>query len=100
MLYFHFLVLMSIVFFFLMIRRPPRSTLTDPLFPYTTLFRSIGEPHERILFGDIDLAVGEREAIGRVQVLGEDLAPLISAVAIGVTQQSQTVAALHRTGTL
>src|SRR3546814_21147644 len=23
-----------------MIRRPPRSTLTDPLFPYTTLFRS------------------------------------------------------------
>src|SRR3712207_7041207 len=28
---------MSIVFFFLMIRRPPRSTL----FPYTTLFRSV-----------------------------------------------------------
>src|SRR5256885_5344804 len=29
---------MSFFFFFLMIRRPPRSTL----FPYTTLFRSIG----------------------------------------------------------
>src|SRR3712207_7722697 len=28
-------------FFFLMIRRPPRSTL----FPYTTLFRSPGTPH-------------------------------------------------------
>src|SRR3546814_19968469 len=28
-------------FFFLMIRRPPRSTRTDTLFPYTTLFRSI-----------------------------------------------------------
>src|SRR3546814_14644332 len=28
------------VFFFLMIRRPPRSTRTDTLFPYTTLFRS------------------------------------------------------------
>src|SRR3546814_20746162 len=27
-------------FLFLMIRRPPRSTLTDPHFPYTTLFRS------------------------------------------------------------
>src|SRR3546814_16952905 len=27
-------------FFFLMIRRPPRSTRTDILFPYTTLFRS------------------------------------------------------------
>src|SRR5215212_11342930 len=30
-------------FFFLMIRRPPRSTL----FPYTTLFRSSGEPSPR-----------------------------------------------------
>src|SRR3546814_13423897 len=29
-------------FFFLMIRRPPRSTRTDTLFPYTTLFRSGG----------------------------------------------------------
>src|SRR3546814_8163426 len=28
------------VFFFLMIRRPPRSTRTDTLFPYTTLFRA------------------------------------------------------------
>src|SRR3546814_8359958 len=27
-------------FFFLMIRRPPRSTRTDTLLPYTTLFRS------------------------------------------------------------
>src|SRR3546814_3371871 len=33
---------MSFFFFFLMIRRPPRSTRTDPLFPYTTLFRSLG----------------------------------------------------------
>src|SRR3546814_3034876 len=30
----------SSLFFFLMIRRPPRSTRTDTLFPYTTLFRS------------------------------------------------------------
>src|SRR3546814_11099707 len=29
------------VVFFLMIRRPPRSTRTDTLFPYTTLFRSL-----------------------------------------------------------
>src|SRR3546814_1015707 len=28
------------IVFFLMIRRPPRSTRTDTLFPYTTLFRS------------------------------------------------------------
>src|SRR3546814_2330060 len=31
---------MLTVFCFLMIRRPPRSTRTDTLFPYTTLFRS------------------------------------------------------------
>src|SRR3546814_4015885 len=31
-------------FFFLMIRRPPRSTRTDTLFPYTTLFRSTIPP--------------------------------------------------------
>src|SRR3546814_13504258 len=40
----HFLTyrqyLSCILFFFLMIRRPPRSTRTDTLFPYTTLFRS------------------------------------------------------------
>src|SRR3546814_20686691 len=29
-----------LLFLFLMIRRPPRSTRTDTLFPYTTLFRS------------------------------------------------------------
>src|SRR3546814_18365413 len=28
-------------FYFLLIRRPPRSTRTDTLFPYTTLFRSV-----------------------------------------------------------
>src|SRR3546814_1939992 len=33
-------------FFFLMIRRPPRSTRTDTLFPYTTLFRSDDLRHQ------------------------------------------------------
>src|SRR3546814_15999877 len=32
--------LLFLLFFFLMIRRPPRSTRTDTIFPYTTLFRS------------------------------------------------------------
>src|SRR3546814_1016397 len=32
--------MLFLFFFFLMIRRPPRSTRTDTLFPYTTLFRS------------------------------------------------------------
>src|SRR3546814_1693051 len=34
------ILLTLIASFFLMIRRPPRSTRTDTLFPYTTLFRS------------------------------------------------------------
>src|SRR3546814_14137662 len=34
------LLLILRLFFLLMIRRPPRSTRTDTLFPYTTLFRS------------------------------------------------------------
>src|SRR3546814_6510845 len=32
-----------------MIRRPPRSTRTDTLFPYTTLFRSGGEEPQRVV---------------------------------------------------
>src|SRR3546814_2364763 len=35
---------MCLCFFFLMIRRPPRSTRTDTPFPYTTLFRSSRRP--------------------------------------------------------
>src|SRR3546814_7530542 len=38
-----------------MIRRPPRSTRTDTLFPYTTLFRS-GPPEPRRRQGDPALA--------------------------------------------
>src|SRR3546814_12561359 len=34
-------VVLPIRFFFLLTRRPPRSTRTDTLFPYTTLFRSL-----------------------------------------------------------
>src|SRR3546814_1874212 len=35
-----------------MIRRPPRSTRTDTLFPYTTLFRSHAVERDRALGGD------------------------------------------------
>src|SRR3546814_15482850 len=46
-------------FFFLMNRRPPGSTRTDTLFPYTTLFRSmarvLGE-YERHLTSERDVA--------------------------------------------
>src|SRR3546814_19250476 len=55
--YVHCILSWGIVcFFFLMIRRPPRSTRTDT-FPYTTLFRSflgdrhiVGDPDEADMF--------------------------------------------------
>src|SRR3546814_18101414 len=37
-----------------MIRRPPRSTRTDTLFPYTTLFRSIRQKRELPNYGTFD----------------------------------------------
>src|SRR3989304_3878972 len=46
---------------FLMIRRPPRSTL----FPYTTLFRSLGAPEQRILFRAREVRGVLREIIDR-----------------------------------
>src|SRR3712207_8092966 len=54
------------MFFFLMIRRPPRSTL----FPYTTLFRS-----GRVRRGDVaDVhEIADAGAVGGVEVVAEDL---------------------------
>src|SRR3546814_3418303 len=40
-----------------MIRRPPRSTRTDTLFPYTTLFRSLA--------GEVYISPAMAEALGR-----------------------------------
>src|SRR3546814_7173470 len=50
----------TIVFVCLMIRRPPRSTRTDTLFPYTTLFRSASRDLLRdqraLRGGDVELS--------------------------------------------
>src|SRR3546814_758170 len=45
---------LSVLFhlFFLMIRRPPRSTRTDTLFPYTTLFRSAPDADSLLCAGE------------------------------------------------
>src|SRR3546814_10997577 len=43
--------------FFLMRRRPPRSTRTDTLFPYTTLFRSLDIDVENDCLDDFTLAM-------------------------------------------
>src|SRR3546814_14513876 len=60
------------VFFFLMIRRPPRSTRTDTLFPYTTLFRSdqnLAEVLENVTGVQITRQAGVGNA---VQIRGTD----------------------------
>src|SRR3546814_9042320 len=52
-----------------MIRRPPRSTRTDTLFPYTTLFRSLRrERHEMlaVMVAEILRAGGGENGIGQV----------------------------------
>src|SRR3546814_16147099 len=52
--------------FFLMIRRPPRSTRTDTLFPYTTLFRSQDRKRIRAAGGAEDLDAA-RSFCGRAE---------------------------------
>src|SRR3546814_2503275 len=65
-------------FFFLMIRRPPRSTRTDTLFPYTTLFRS----------SFVKLASLKAGRDGRLVVVSDDLAWYADAAAIAPTLQA------------
>src|SRR3546814_13063020 len=68
--------MVSLSVFFLMIRRPPRSTRTDTLFPYTTLFRS-----ERALrfalargqgSGELARAAHDAHALAAAAVRGHD----------------------------
>src|SRR3546814_1935829 len=78
--------------FFLMIRRPPRSTRTDTLFPYTTLFRSpdafevvlsaidrqIGAPPVRNpLIGDRPSRADARDLVGRSEEHTSELQSLM-----------------------
>src|SRR3546814_1844004 len=52
-------------FFFLMIRRPPRSTRTGTLFPYTTLFRSPRRQRRRAARRARRLLSDGRRCVGR-----------------------------------
>src|SRR3546814_14700938 len=54
-------MLLSCFFFFLMVRRPPRSTRTDTRFPYTTLFRSTAEQPGR---ADAEGAGNHQQLVG------------------------------------
>src|SRR3712207_7357745 len=76
-------------FCFLMIRRPPRSTL----FPYTTLFRSVLADDE--LEDDVDEAVGGRQLLlpdlGLRALLEDDEdAPVERAALLGLRSEEHT----------
>src|SRR3546814_18207514 len=86
------LFVVCVFFFFLMIRRPPRSTRTDTLFPYTTLFRSAdnteGKVQEEHLV--LDQARSSRFLAGTSAVFG--LRPheaVLAAVGLGLAERSE-----------
>src|SRR3546814_8344353 len=70
-----------------MIRRPPRSTRTDTLFPYTTLFRSalLVQPH-RVGCGQCR---GNRLRIGRDGLVDQVRAPPREGERIGIALRSE-----------
>src|SRR3546814_3012012 len=77
-----------------MIRRPPRSTRTDTLFPYTTLFRSterhaIGDPLE--FLGDVSRRLGIRITAG-VQLDGRrtDATRRFDLTLVGINEQRRS----------
>src|SRR3546814_5557458 len=76
-------VTVFVLFCFLMIRRPPRSTRTDTLFPYTTLFRSAFasswpliadervEEHIFLIIGPLDTNDYARSGKNALAILGD-----------------------------
>src|SRR3546814_17931802 len=99
------------MFFFLMIRRPPRSTRTDTLFPSTTLFRSNGDG--RYEFIDVPLQYGAnrfeiilygpqgqvRREIKQVQVGMDSIPPQQTWYWAGVAQENTDLIELDRKST-
>src|SRR3546814_12335890 len=84
-----------------MIRRPPRSTRTDTLFPYTTLFRSVSVPSDAArtitetfeAWGRIDILVNNAGA-GAILPMAEATAEKIAGIlAVNVVGPSLLAAA-------
>src|SRR3546814_14312933 len=74
------------LFFFLMIRRPPRSTRTDTLFPYTTLFRS------DIVVRQAPAEAGFRLPVQWVNRRSHDFRGFTGTVAAGVVRPDDEIA--------
>src|SRR3546814_10109486 len=86
-----------------MIRRPPRSTRTDTLLPYTTLFRShaagvVGDVHEHVDVVERALGVGARAAVAEIagelrlaliRARDEDVDPALDLADVGRHRRSE-----------
>src|SRR3546814_4935449 len=88
------------MFFFVMIRRPPRSTRTDTLFPYTTLFRSgVGAQEAgRAVGGVVDAGVAQARARCQVQRQRRRVEVAVRAVGEVVFGEDQRGAFAHVDG--
>src|SRR3546814_18241224 len=88
------------MFFFVMIRRPPRSTRTDTLFPYTTLFRSgVGAQEAgRAVGGAVDAGVAQARARCQVQRQRRRVEVAVRAVGEVVFGEDQRGAFAHVDG--
>src|SRR3546814_1134753 len=98
-------LIVSFVFFFLMIRRPPRSTRTDTLFPYTTLFRSrVGKAHQPNVGQQLQpqpyphFLTGPTRAVLARGAIGAGLVAGIAAPAIAAAQQHEPLPRLDEVG--
>src|SRR3546814_19272861 len=85
-----------------MIRRPPRSTRTDTLFPYTTLFRSadgvvVGEARrEFLLVVGVTETEGEIELVGDVEDIVREQRPILAVLAIEVVDAAKVAEPVER----
>src|SRR3546814_20369352 len=64
-----YVIVSNLDILFVMLPRPPRSTLTDTLFPSTTLFLSHSDPVRPAAGGRIDTAVALRRCIEQIDAL-------------------------------
>src|SRR3546814_11334657 len=82
-----------------MIRRPPRSTLTDTLFPYTTLFRSalaLQFDHLATEIGDVTFKGGAAEVGLRIAHIALVAGPVREVVGDpGLHRRAITISACH-----
>src|SRR3546814_20574272 len=71
-----------------MIRRPPRSTRTDTLFPYTTLFRSLVQAQNQLRTADQHIAAEVKRIVANASIQ-ESIASQRAASLAGSVAQTQ-----------